>query len=57
MYVEKSLVATFVIFAVMSELTRLKVHYGVGTIREGPQGVDLSDFQQVDLVHPNLENA
>lgn len=42
---------------VMSELIRLKVHYGVGTVCEGPYGVDLSDFRQVTLVHPDLENA
>ena len=41
----------------MSEPTRLKVHYGIGTVREGPYGVDLSAFRQVTLVHPDGENA
>ena len=41
----------------MSEPTRLKVHYGVGTIREGPYTVDLSGFRQVSMVHPDAENA
>ena len=41
----------------MSEPTRLKVHYGVGTVREGPYGVDLSGFQQATMVHPDVENA
>ena len=41
----------------MSEPIRLKVHYGVGTVREGPYGVDLSGFQQVSVVHPDVENA
>lgn len=37
--------------------TTLKVHYGVGTVREGPCGVDLSSFSQTTLVHPDGENA
>ena len=35
----------------------MKMHYGVGTVREGPYGVDLSGFQQVAMVHPHGENA
>ena len=35
----------------------MKVHYGIGTVREGPYGVDLSAFRQVTLVHPDGENA
>ena len=30
--------------AVMAAPTILKVYYGVSTVREGPYGVDLSDF-------------
>ena len=41
----------------MAGPTTLKVHYGVGTMREGSYGVDLSDFPQVTLVHPDGENA
>ena len=37
--------------------TTLRVYYGVGMIREGPTGVDLSDFPQVTLVLPDDENA
>lgn len=33
------------------------MHYGVGTIREGPYGVDLSGFLQVSLVHSDAENT
>ena len=41
----------------MSVPTTFKVHYGVGTVRESPCGVDLSSFPQATLVHPDGENA
>lgn len=41
----------------MSEPTRLKVHYSVGIVRQGPYGFNLSGFQQVSMVHPDVENA
>ena len=42
---------------VMPIPTTLKVHYGVGTVRKGLQGVDLSTFPQATLVHPDGGNA
>ena len=41
----------------MAVPTTLKVHYGVGTVREGPHGVDLSTFLQATLLHPDGGNA
>ena len=37
--------------------TTLRVHYGARTVREGPNGMDLSGFLQATLVHAVSENA